>query len=259
MSDQLTIDEGFRTLLIPLTGEERQLLEDSLKAEGCRDSLVAWPQVGKPSILIDGHNRLEICTRLNIPYAVTHRGFESREDVELWIIRNQLGRRNLSDYQRGVYALRIKPVVAAQAKAKMETERRELGPSGQKSAQSPVKTREVVARLAGVSHDTIRKVEQIEARAIPEVKAKAAAGEISINKAAAVASVPAEEQPAMLAKVTAPKEVKPKPAISTPGHKMVCITLDPKRAAAELMMSLSKTFLNKLLDELLELRTGGRL
>jgi hypothetical protein len=83
------------------------------------------------------------------------------------IIPNQLGRRNLSDSQRGVYALRIKPVVAAQAKARMvETLKRGDVPAPKKSAERE-ETREVVARLAGVSHDTIRKVEQIEARAPP--------------------------------------------------------------------------------------------
>ena len=52
----------------------------------------------------------------------------------------------------------------------------------QKSAKA-IDTREEVAKAAGVSHDTIAKVETIEAKAAPEVKKKLEDGSMSINEA----------------------------------------------------------------------------
>ena len=55
----------------------------------------------------------------------------------------------------------------------------------QKSAevQKPIETREELAKVAGVSHDTIAKVEKIERKAPEAVKKQLRTGEISINKA----------------------------------------------------------------------------
>ena len=55
----------------------------------------------------------------------------------------------------------------------------------QKSAEpiSPITTRNELAKVAGVSHDTIAKVEKIERKAPEAVKKQLRTGEISINKA----------------------------------------------------------------------------
>jgi N6-adenosine-specific RNA methylase IME4 len=68
-------------------------------------------------ILIDGHNRLEICTRLNLPYEVVEVAFEDRDAAALWIEENQVGRRNLSEDQRSVIADSIRERRAAMANA----------------------------------------------------------------------------------------------------------------------------------------------
>ena len=62
----LTIDPEFKNLIPPLTSEEYAGLEESILAEGCRDSLVAWH-----GILIDGHNRYEICEKYGITKLAT--------------------------------------------------------------------------------------------------------------------------------------------------------------------------------------------
>jgi hypothetical protein len=49
-------------------------------------------------ILIDGHNRFEICTKHNIPFATKEQSFDNRNDVCIWMIRNQKGRRNVSTF-----------------------------------------------------------------------------------------------------------------------------------------------------------------
>jgi len=56
------IDAEFASLIPPLSADEYMQLEANLIVEGCRDPLVVWGE-----ILIDGHNRLQICTKHNMP------------------------------------------------------------------------------------------------------------------------------------------------------------------------------------------------
>jgi protein gp37 len=47
-------------------------------------------------LILDGHNRYEICTRLGLPFETVQMMFADREAAEDWIDRNQLHRRNLN-------------------------------------------------------------------------------------------------------------------------------------------------------------------
>lgn len=89
----LTIDNEFKNLIPPLTPDERKGLEESILSEGCRDALIAWN-----GVLVDGHNRYEICEKYGLPYAITETDFASRDAVIEWIIKNQFSRRNLPLY-----------------------------------------------------------------------------------------------------------------------------------------------------------------
>ena len=91
----IVINEKFITLIPPLNKAEYTELEKSLIKEGCREPLITWN-----GYLIDGHNRYEICTRLNIKYKVSNMSFESEEDAISWICSNQLGRRSISEETR---------------------------------------------------------------------------------------------------------------------------------------------------------------
>ena len=185
----LIIDPEFKALIPPLTPEEFAQLEANLKAEGCRDPLVMWQ-----GIIIDGHNRYEICTRHGIGFEKVRKEFADRSEVIEWIIRNQFGRRNLDAYQRTKLALRLEEAIAARAKAN-SGHRSDLP---QKSAEGykPVgETREEIAKLAGVSRDTVDKVKAIEKKAAPEIKAALAKGEISINKAHKTVKEPRHDDP----------------------------------------------------------------
>ena len=92
---RLEIDQEFKTLIRPLRKDEYLQLEVNLTIDGCREPIITWN-----NIIIDGHNRYEICNRLRIPYAVREMPFESREEVIVWICTNQLGRRNITEDTR---------------------------------------------------------------------------------------------------------------------------------------------------------------
>lgn len=205
----IVVNEELKAYIEPLTPDEHAALERSLLAEGCRDALVLWGDV-----LVDGHNRYGICQQHGIPFrTVQHPHFRSMEDVHLWMIDQHLGRRSVSDYQRGVLALRKREIVAerrarAQAAA---AERRDTDDAGTapddeatqtQAAQAavlepkPLQSREDIARAARLSSSQVGMIEKIQKQAAPEVVAAVKAGDISLNAAAVVATLPVEEQQA---------------------------------------------------------------
>lgn len=170
----VTIDKEFRTLIPPLSEEEFNLLESNCIENGIQDSLKTWN-----GILIDGHNRYEIAQKHGLGFETEEMEFSGRTDVKLWIIKNQLGRRNLSAYDRSVLALKLKPVIAEKAK-EQQGARTDIC---QKSDKSSIDTKKELAKVAGVSHDTIHKVETIENSGNEEVKQAVRNKEMSIDKA----------------------------------------------------------------------------
>lgn len=203
----ISIDDEFRALIPPLSADERAQLEANILADGCRDPLVVWG-----GVLIDGHNRYEICTKHGLPFDTAEQEFEGRDQAIEWIIKNQFGRRNLSDYQRGVLALRLKPIMEARAEAKrLETQGRPEKLSQISDAVIPpavgkFRADEAVSEMANVSRDTIRKIERIEEVARPEVKALASAGEVSINLASQFVELPEDAQEEVMDSISGGKE-----------------------------------------------------
>jgi hypothetical protein len=182
----ITVNEELKRYIDPLTPEEHDSLERSIQAEGCRDALVLWGE-----ILVDGHNRYGICQKHGLPFqTVQNTRFQSIEDVHLWMIDQHLGRRSVSDFQRGVLALRKREIVA-------ERRVRALAPSAEQATQpepEPLISREATAKAARLSSGQVVMIEKIQKQAAPELVAALKSGTISINAAAAVASLPAEEQ-----------------------------------------------------------------
>lgn len=158
---ELKVDPEFEKLIPPLETEEYKQLEENIMKDGCREALTVWN-----GILVDGHNRYRICTEHHIRFQTKNMDFPNREAVIEWILKNQLGRRNLSSTQRVELALRLKPIIQRKAKEKqLSTQNNDSGRAvWQKSAkqESPLHTNEELAKLAGVSRDTIRKVELIK-------------------------------------------------------------------------------------------------
>jgi len=92
---KLKIDEDFKRLIPPLSSEELFQLEQNIIRDGCREPLCVWKHT-----ILDGHNRYEICSRLEIPFHIHRMNFKSREEATSWICNNQLGRRNITEETR---------------------------------------------------------------------------------------------------------------------------------------------------------------
>jgi len=92
----MKIDKEFQARIPRLKPSELASLEASIVAEGCREPLVVWSRDGKDDVLVDGHNRLSICEEHGIPFKTHRMEFDGRQEVVDWMLRHQLGRRNLS-------------------------------------------------------------------------------------------------------------------------------------------------------------------
>jgi len=213
----IVVNEELKAYIDPMTPEEHEALERSILAEGCRDALVLWGDV-----LVDGHNRYGICQKHGLPFkTVQNPRFKTIEDVHLWMIDQHLGRRSISDYLRGVLALRKKDIVDQQRSrlaTATEPASSALAPAsssddppfdadppadatGEEAAAAvplpppaPLNSREAIARAARLSSSQVGMIEKIQKQAAPELVAAVKSGVISINTAAAVATLPAEEQ-----------------------------------------------------------------
>ncbi|MDB5886883.1 MAG: hypothetical protein JWR74_3054 [Polaromonas sp.] len=192
----ITVNEELLAYIDPLTQDENEALERSLLAEGCRDALVLWGEV-----LVDGHNRHRLCTRHGIPFnTVQNTRFTSIDDVHLWMIEQHLGRRSVSDFQRGVLALRKKDILTARLQpAPADACGSVPVPLPSDPKPEPVPTMGAIAKSARVSNATIQQIEKIQKSAAPELVAAVKSGTISINAAATVASLPVEAQVAAVA------------------------------------------------------------
>lgn len=205
---QITILAELKAYIDPLTPDEYDALERSILAEGCRDALVLWGDV-----LVDGHNRHGICQKHGLPFqTVQNPRFQSMEDVHLWMIDQHLGRRSVSDFQRGVLALRKREIISARRARLLAASPapQSLPPDGDDAAApapaAPVpaavdapetralNSREAIARAARLSSSQVVMIEKIQKHATPEVVEALKAGDISLNAAAAVASLPEQEQ-----------------------------------------------------------------
>ena len=173
----LQIKKEFKDLIPALLPEEFSQLETNCIQHGIQDSIKVWN-----NYVIDGHNRYEIAQKHKLKFEIEELHFENELKVREWMILNQFGRRNLSNYQRSILALQLEDVFKEKAKENLKLSQ---GKGKQKSAEvkvEPIETRKELAKVAQVSHDTIAKVKHIEQKASPEVKAKLNTGEVSINQ-----------------------------------------------------------------------------
>ncbi len=194
----IVVNEELKAYIDPLTPDEHEALERSLLAEGCRDALVLWGEV-----LVDGHNRYGICQQHNIPFNTLQSSqFKTIDDVHLWMIDQHLGRRSVSDFQRGVLALRKREIQGErkrQAAAAAEPGTTLVtpdaaAPSNAPAAEQALSTREDIAKVARLSNSQVVMIEKIQKQAAPEVVAAVKSGALSINAAAALSTLPEQEQ-----------------------------------------------------------------
>lgn len=183
--NQLLINPNFQNLIPPLSPEELSALEASIKQDGCRDPLVVWNNT-----IIDGHHRYAICTKHNISFNIIEKPeLETQLDVEEWMIRNQISRRNLTTIQKAEMALKLEAVERKKAKIrqlstlKNNLENKIIDRPDLAEREENGKALEKAAKSVGLGYETVRKTKHILEKAPEELVEKVRKGDISIDRA----------------------------------------------------------------------------
>jgi N6-adenosine-specific RNA methylase IME4 len=172
----IIINEELKSLLPPLSQEEYKTLEQNIIDYGCRNPLLTWN-----NILVDGHNRYEICTKHNISFNTDIIDSDSIDDVKIWVIDNQKGRRNLTDGWKFELAQTRKEILLKKGKENQGT-RTDLLSTIDKKLETH-NTRQDVAESLGWSTGKVAMADKVWKQAKPEIKEAIKSGDVTINEA----------------------------------------------------------------------------
>jgi len=198
----LRIDKGIKNIIRPLFKQEYLQLEANILADGCRDPITTWN-----GIIVDGHNRYEICTKHQIPFSVEEMEFDCREEAIAWICANQLGRRNLTEETRKyLIGLQYESEKTANQK-KNEQGKNQHSTPGEDSDKPTIdakernKTANRIAEQNRISHTTVEKygaysraidiIEQKEPKMAEKILSGAV--KVSYENVARLSSLPQEK------------------------------------------------------------------
>ena len=178
-----TILPELAELLPPLSGEQLAALEKDILQNGCYAPII----VNEDLVVVDGHNRQQICTRHGLPYKMAVFAFDDLLEAKQWALDTQKGRRNLDKWELGKIALKLRPEIEARAKANQQAyhgNQYESGPSATlpEVHSAPVDTRKELAASVGLGERTMGKVMQIDEHAPAAVKEALDKKELSINQ-----------------------------------------------------------------------------
>jgi len=163
----IIIDPTLKAFIPPLTLEEIIQLESNILAEGIRDELIIWenPQKKGAYVLIDGHNRFSIASKHNLDFKVKVMTFANEEQVQNWMIANQLGKRNLTETQKAYlrgkqYQQEKKNKGTNQYNSGVDKMSTPSESQGVDKMSTPQKTHEKLAEQYKVSSKTIQRDEK---------------------------------------------------------------------------------------------------
>ena len=192
---KLNIDPQLKALIPPLGPDEKAQLEANILAEGIRDPLViaTYPdEYGQEiRVLADGHNRYDIAERHGLKFSLVQRDFDSFEDVKIWMIDNQQGRRNLTDgwkfelAQVKAQALKDKGLKKYAETVGRPKKSLSINDNDSNAQTPPPKhnTQAAIAKDLGWSTGKVAMADVVWKQAAPEVKEQVLAGELTISGA----------------------------------------------------------------------------
>ena len=172
----MIIKDEFKKLIPPLAIEEFNQLEKNIIADGCRDPLLTWN-----GILIDGHNRYEICTKHGLEFIVVEKDFVDSSAAKLWMIDNQNGRRNLTDGWKYQLSQSKKEILLEAGKNAQV--RKPIDSVLSIVDKAEHNTQKTIANDLGWSTGKVAKADRVWKEATPEIKEQVLSGDVSINEA----------------------------------------------------------------------------
>jgi DNA modification methylase len=173
----LEVNEEFKKLIPPLSKEEYEQLETNCLNEGIREAILTWN-----GVIIDGHNRYEIAKRWNLDFQTKSKNFKNEDDVILWMIDNQNGRRNLTDGWKYKLQQRKKEILLEKGK-KTQGTRTDILSIIDKKLEPKHDTRQEIAKSLNWSTGKVAMADVVFKKATPELEEKILNNEVTINQA----------------------------------------------------------------------------
>lgn len=206
--DEYRIDPELNNVLPALSSEDYKALEQSLLTDGYKGApIMVWGNV-----IVDGHNRYEICKKHNIPFEVKAVDFESKEEAICWMVRQQIGRRSLTPLQRISIVEKYRPFYKKKARENLklasggdrrsEEFKKNQGSQNSSKVENKIDVRAELARDADVSTDTYSKGLKILQSGDKELIGQTMSGEKTINKSYTELKKKKEKQPSIQGKDT---------------------------------------------------------
>jgi ParB-like chromosome segregation protein Spo0J len=151
-SSDLQINPEYASMVPELSPEEYESLKQSIMKDGLYVPII----VNQNGIILDGHHRYKACQELGIEPKTIVKEFGDKLDEQLFVIDCNLIRRQLNNFQRTELALKSKPILEAIVKRNES-----LGGKGGRNLTPLGRVDDRIGKRAGVSRDTVRKVEKI--------------------------------------------------------------------------------------------------
>lgn len=194
-------------LLPPLRAEQFSSLEKDILENGCYTPIV----VNEDMAIIDGHNRFRICEKHGLPFKILVFSFRDLLEAKQWALDTQRNRRNLSLWELGQIALKLKPELEAAAK-KNQGCRSDLSVNSPKP-YTPVDTRKEMAAAVRIGEQSMGRITMLTEDAPQVLKDALGSKKVSVNRAwdilKAVRQMPSEKQEtAAAAMIEAVQEIK---------------------------------------------------
>ena len=175
----LKMDPDFNNLIPPLMPDElKQLEQNILSLNQCLEGIVVWNNV-----IVDGHSRYAICREHGIAFEVSRIHFASKEDAALWIVENQLGRRNLTDATRIELACLKVEMLRQKAKENQSAAGGDMRDGKKPTHEKPINVRKEIAAEAGVGEEKVYRYMKIVGEGAPELAEQVKRGEMKIGTA----------------------------------------------------------------------------
>ena len=164
-------------LLPPLSVEQFSALERDVLENGCYAPII----VNESMEIVDGHNRFRICEKHGLPFKMMVFSFADLLEAKQWAVETQRNRRNLSMWELGQIALKLKPDLELAAKNNQGL-RADLSVNSSKSYE-PVDTRKAMAHTVGIGEQSMGRIAQLTENAPQTLKKALDSKAISINRA----------------------------------------------------------------------------
>lgn len=189
---EITIDPELQTLIRFHTEEEFSQFKENLVSDGkVREPIIVTSSLGDGYTLVDGHHRLKGSKELAAEYPAFEEipaivlDFESKEAVLIWMLRNQLGRRNLTPAERFDIASKLENLGYFHKMAKSNQGKRNDLTSISKDTEVKKESQSVVnqiATTANISPISAARFKKLKSDA-PEYYDKVQSGEYSLTAA----------------------------------------------------------------------------